>query len=224
MYYINTYMSIQEKVRNIVFYFVKNEYKLYLDEHDLKFIPEDELNDVVDGFYIQKEKVLKEFIRTNLRKMMKEQYPGALVENIIFDLFQDDKLAKNRIIIEIKQFQTNSDTSLLQSNMYNVEVTPDDKYGMGINLTIDDHRIIVEGFKKHPSNDRDLPAEKTGLIHIGDELIEIDGQDMKSIKVDKIISILKGMNSTKGVVNIKFYSLANNELFSSSYNEVRKRK
>jgi len=217
-------MSIQEKVRNIVFYFVKNEYKNYLDKHELKFIPETDLDSVVDSFYIQKEKTLKEFIRTNLRKMMKQQYPGALVENIIFDIFQDEKLAKNRIILEIKQFQSNADTSLLQSNMYNVEVTPNDKYGMGINLSVDDRRIIVESFKKHPRDDTPLPAEETGLIHEGDELIEIDGQDMKSIKIDKIINILKGMNSKKGTVNIKFYSTANNELFSSSYNEVRQRK
>ena len=217
-------MSIQEKVRNIVFYFVKNEYKNYLDKHELKFIPETDLDSVVDSFYIQKEKTLKEFIRTNLRKMMKQQYPGALVENIIFDIFQDEKLAKNRIILEIKQFQSNADTSLLQSNMYNVEVTPNDKYGMGINLSVDDTRIIVESFKKHPRDDTPLPAEETGLIHEGDELIEIDGQDMKSIKIDKIINILKGMNSKKGTVNIKFYSTANNELFSSSYNEVRQRK
>ena len=217
-------MSIQEKVRNIVFYFVKNEYKNHLDQHDLKFIPEEDLDKVVDSFYIQKEKTLKEFIRTNLRKMMKEQYPGALVENIIFDIFQDDKLAKNRIILEIRQFQSNADTSLLQSNMYNVEVVPNEKYGMGINLSVDDMRIIVESFKKHPKDDTPLPAEETGLIHAGDELIEIDGQDMKSIKVDKIINILKGMNSKKGAVNIKFYSTATNELFSSSYNELRQRR
>ena len=217
-------MSIQEKVRNIVFYFVKNEYKNYLEQHELKFIPEEDLDKVVDIFYIQKEKTLKEFIRTNLKKMMKGQYPGALVENIIFDIFQDDKLAKNRIILEIQQFQTNADTSLLQSNMYNVEVIPDEKYGMGINLSVDNKRIIVESFKKHPREDTPLPAEETGLIHEGDELIEIDGQDMKSIKVDKIINILKGMNSKKGVVNIKFYSTKTNELFSSSYNEVRQRR
>ena len=217
-------MSIQEKVRNIVFYFVKNEYKNYLEQHELKFIPEEDLDKVVDIFYIQKEKTLKEFIRTNLKKMMKGQYPGALVENIIFDIFQDDKLAKNRIILEIQQFQTNADTSLLQSNMYNVEVIPDEKYGMGINLSVDNKRIIVESFKKHPREDTPLPAEETGLIHEGDELIEIDGQDMKSIKVDKIINILKGMNSKKGVLNIKFYSTTTNELFSSSYNEVRQRR
>ena len=53
-------MSIQEKVRNIVFYFVKNEYKNYLEQHELKFIPEEDLDKVVDIFYIQKEKTLKE--------------------------------------------------------------------------------------------------------------------------------------------------------------------
>lgn len=216
-------MSIQEKVRNIVFYFIKNEYKNYLDKNNLKFIPETDLDNVVDSFYIQKEKTLKEFIRTNLKKMMKHEYPGALVENIIFDIFQDEKFAKNRIILEIKQFQSNADTSLLQSNMYNVEVVPHKTYGIGINLSIDNTRIIVESFKKHPSDDTLLPAEKTGLIHEGDELIEIDGQDMKSIRIEKIITILKGMNLKKDPVNIKFYSIANNEMFSNSYNEVRQR-
>ena len=213
-------MSIQEKVRNIVFYFVKNEYKNYLDKYDLKFIPEDDLDSVVDSFYIQKEKTLKEFIRTNLKKMMKEKYPGALVENIIFDIFQDDKLAKNRIILEIKQFQTNTDSSILESNMFNVEVKPDNKYGMGINLSVDNNKIIVEGFKKHPRDDTMLPAEKTGLIHSGDELIEIDNINMKCLKLDKILSILRGMNSKKDLENIKFYSNTNSEIFSSSYNEL----
>ena len=218
------YMSIQEKVRNIVFYFLKNEYKDYLTKNELKFIPEDDIDNVVDYIYIKKEKILKEFIRTNLKKMMKNKYPGALVENIIFDIFQDKKLAKNRIILEIKQFQDNSDSSLLQNNMFNVEVLPDEKHGMGINLNIDNNKILVESFKKHPKDDNMLPAEKTGLIHEGDELIEIDNQNMKCLKIEKIINILKGMNSKKGTVTIKFYSNTNNNLFSSSYNEITCRK
>jgi C-terminal processing protease CtpA/Prc len=104
--------------------------------------------------------------------------------------------------------------------MFNVEVKPHDKYGMGINLSVDNNKIIVEGFKKHPQNDSMLPAEKTGLIHNGDELLEIDNINMKCLKLDKIISILKGMNSNKDLVNIKFYSNTNSEIFSSSYKEL----
>lgn len=213
-------MSIQEKVRNIVFYFIKREYKNYLDINDLKYIPEDEIDEVVDNFYIKKEQLLKEFIRTNLKKMMKNNYPGALIENIIYDIFEDEKLAKNRIILEIKQYQLNSDTSLLKNNTYNVEVIPDNKHGLGINLSIDMNKILVDGFKRNPTNNDMLPAEKTGLINTGDELLEIDNQNLKCLKIEKIISILKEMNKTNKPVNIKFYSIINNELFQSSYKEV----
>ena len=73
-------MSLQQKVRNIVFYFIKKEYKEYLNKNSLKYIEKDNISDVVDEFYIKKEKVLKKFIRTNLKRMMKDNYPGALMK------------------------------------------------------------------------------------------------------------------------------------------------
>ena len=38
--------------------------------------------------------------------------------NIIFDIFQDDKLAKNRIILEIKQFQMNTDSLVTETRCF----------------------------------------------------------------------------------------------------------
>lgn len=212
-------MSIQENVRNIVYYFIKKEYKKYLEENQLKYIENNKLEGVVENFYVKKEKILKSFIRENLKKMMKDDYPGALVENIIYDIFEDEKLAKNRIILEIREFQKSNKSSMLSSNIYNVNIVPDKEYGLGINLSIENDRIIVEGFKKHSNRDKVLPAEGSKLINIGDELIEIDNKNLRNMTTEKIVKILKNINN-KNKVNIKFNSKKNSELFDKNYNEV----
>ena len=210
-------MSLQEKVKNIVFYFIKKEYKLYLDKHQVKYIEECDLEDVVDNFYIKKEKVLKEFIRTNLKKMMKDDYPGALAENIIYDIFEDDNLAKTRIILEIKQFQKSKSNTFLSTNLYEVKIKPDEKHGLGINLSINNEKIIVDGFKKNPDDNSGLPAELSGLINVGDELVEIDNNNLTIMKINRVVEVLKGMNNKNGEVDIKFNSVSNNKFFESNY-------
>lgn len=210
-------MSLQEKVKNIVFYFIKKEYKLYLDKHQVKYIEECDLENVVDNFYIKKEKVLKEFIRTNLKKMMKDKYPGALVENIIYDIFEDEHLAKNRIVLEIKQFQKSKSNTFLSTNLYEVKIKPDEKHGLGINLSINNEKIIVDGFKKNPDNNSELPAELSGLINVGDELVEIDNNNLTIMKINRVVEVLKGMNNKNGEVDIKFNSVSNNKFFESNY-------
>ena len=37
--------------------------------------------------------------------MYQENYNSAVVENIIYEIFDDEELAKNRVILEIKSFQ-----------------------------------------------------------------------------------------------------------------------
>jgi C-terminal processing protease CtpA/Prc len=213
-------MSLQEKVRNIVFYFIKKEYKSYLDTNSLKYIEHDNIGDVVDNFYIKKEKILKEFIRKNLRRMMNNDYPGALVENIIYDIFEDEHFAKNRIVLEIEQFQKSNSNTILSNNTYEVNVAPHYEYGLGINLSINKNKIIVDGFKKNPDNNDKLPAEESGLINVGDELVEIDGNNLQILKINKVIQILQGMNKKKDEVNIRFNSVKNNKLFDDNYKKV----
>lgn len=213
-------MSLQQKVRNIVFYFIKQEYKEYLNKNSLKYIEKDNISDVVDEFYIKKEKVLKKFIRTNLKRMMKENYPGALVENIIYDIFEDENLAKNRIVLEIEQFQNSKKNTILSNNIYEVNIEPDHNHGLGINLTINNNKIMVDSFKKNPENNKTLPAEDSGLINIGDELVEIDGNNLQILKITKVVEILKGMNKKKDEVNIRFNSFKNNKLFDDNYKVV----
>ena len=62
-----------------------------------------------------------------------------------------------------------------------------------------------------------LPAEDSGLIYIGDELVEIDGNNLQILKITKVVEILKGMNKKKDEVNIRFNSFKNNKLFDDNY-------
>ena len=49
---------------------------------------------------------MKEFLKTSLKKIMKEEYIGDLfVTNVCNDIFQDDALCVNRIIQEIQLYQ-----------------------------------------------------------------------------------------------------------------------
>ena len=79
---------------------------------------------------------------------------------------------------------------------------------------------MVDGFKKNPGNDESLPAEESGLINIGDELVEIDGNNLQILKINKVVEILKGMNKKKDEVNIRFNSVKNNKLFDDNYKVV----
>tara|TARA_Y100000589_G_scaffold1556_1_gene1407 strand:+ start:3829 stop:4179 length:351 start_codon:yes stop_codon:yes gene_type:complete len=99
-------MSLQENIRNIIFYYVKGTYKKYLKDNNLSLIEKEEIKNVVNNLYSDRRKDLENFIKINLKHMMKENYPGDLVVNpVIWDIFDDEDLAKNRVVMEIEMYQ-----------------------------------------------------------------------------------------------------------------------
>ena len=87
-------------------------------------------------------------------------------------------------------------------------------------MSIDNEKIIVEGFKKNPDTNAPLPAESSKLINIGDELLEIDNNNLQTMKVSKIVEVLKSMNNKRTDVNIRFNSKINNKLLEENYKTV----
>lgn len=203
-------MSLQEKIKNIVFYYIKNHYKNYLNTHNLKYIPEDEIKNVIDEFYKTESKSLKQFIRTTLEKMMEDNYPGALVENIIYEIFEDEEFAKNRVVMEIKIYQENNKEELeneILNNSYEVYLTPNSKHGLGLVINIDDDGILVKDFKK--IDNIILPAQKCTMISIGDRLIKINEHDLNQMTIKDSINLLKNYNSKSEEVTLKFLNKIN---------------
>lgn len=93
-------------VRDLIIFYVKENYKQYLQEKSLQSIPEEEISDVVDVLYGERKSHLKGFLKKSLKEIMKEDYMGDLaVQAMCNEIFEDDTFCKQRLTLEIKLFQ-----------------------------------------------------------------------------------------------------------------------
>ena len=100
-------MSSNNKIiQDLIFFYVKENYKKHLEENNINYIPDEEISNVVDVIYVERKKHLNKFLRESLKKIQKEEYIGDLiVNNICYDIFNDDNVCKHRLYTEIKLFQ-----------------------------------------------------------------------------------------------------------------------
>tara|TARA_B100000700_G_C14709585_1_gene698468 strand:- start:211 stop:555 length:345 start_codon:yes stop_codon:yes gene_type:complete len=100
--------TLQQNIKDLIFFYVKINYEDYLEINKLKTIPDSQINEVVSKLYFQRKEHIKQFILDSLKQMLKEEYPGdQTVKNILLNIFQDDDFCQNRLIIEIKMHQQN---------------------------------------------------------------------------------------------------------------------
>jgi len=99
-------MTLQKHIKDLIFFYVKTNYNKYLTDHNINYIPDENINAVIYSLYDEKKEHLKEFIKISLKKLLKDEYPGDLIVlNILVDIFNDDELCKNRLTAEIKLHQ-----------------------------------------------------------------------------------------------------------------------
>ena len=101
--------SLQSQIRDLIFFYVKQNYNEYLKDKKIKFIPDENLENVIDNLYTQRKNHIQTFIKQSLPKLYEKkpnEYPGDLIiMNILTDIFSDDNLCKKRIFNEIKIYQ-----------------------------------------------------------------------------------------------------------------------
>tara|TARA_B110000285_G_C14814193_1_gene463404 strand:+ start:143 stop:457 length:315 start_codon:yes stop_codon:yes gene_type:complete len=98
----------EKLVQDLILFYVKENYNIYLKENNLTVIPEEKIDGVINGLYSDRKEHLKIFIKTSLKKIMKGDYVGdLLINNMLIDIFRDDKLCINRIKLEITEYQKN---------------------------------------------------------------------------------------------------------------------
>lgn len=80
---------------------------------------------------------------------------------------------------------------------YNVNIFPDPDHGLGLRLEsqMDGLPAVAGSFKKNPLNKESLPAEKTGMISLGDELVAANGVNLEDKSFDVIISTVRDVGS-----------------------------
>jgi len=102
--------NIQKTIKDLIYFYIKENYKKYLQENSLIIIPNEKLASVIDSLYTDKKEHLKEFIKSSLKVMMKTDYPGdQTITNVTLNIFSDDELCKNRLLLEIKVYQKSLD-------------------------------------------------------------------------------------------------------------------
>lgn len=98
--------TLQQNIKDLIFFYVKTNYEDYLEKNKIKTIPEAQINEVVSKLYFERKEHIKQFILDSLRQMLKEEYPGdQTIKNILLNIFQDDDFCQNRLILEIKMHQ-----------------------------------------------------------------------------------------------------------------------
>ena len=99
-------MSLQKNIKDLIYFYVKTNYNNYLKEKNIEFIQDDKINTVISELFESRKDHIKEFIKGSLKKLLKDEYPGdQTIQNILLNIFQDEELCKNRLIVEIKLHQ-----------------------------------------------------------------------------------------------------------------------
>ena len=96
----------EKLIQDLIMFYVKENYNKHLSDNNISFIKEGDLEGVINSLYSDRKEHLKTFIKESLKKIMKDKYIGdLLVNNMLIDIFRDDDLCKNRIKLEIMEYQ-----------------------------------------------------------------------------------------------------------------------
>jgi hypothetical protein len=101
----DTGKTLPNLVREVIFFYVKHYYDKYLTTNNITSMNETHINEFIQQYYTSKEKELRDYVRTNLKKNLGPNYNSISVENILLEMSSDPDMAKERIKLEIQDYQ-----------------------------------------------------------------------------------------------------------------------
>jgi len=101
----DTGKTLPNLVREVVFFYVKHYYDKYLTKNNIAKMDTVHIQAFIQQYYTEKEKELREYVRTNLKKNLGPSYNSMAVENILMEMSGDPEMAKSRIQLEIEEYQ-----------------------------------------------------------------------------------------------------------------------
>ena len=109
--------TLEKRIRDLIHYFVKENYNHYLKTHDIRTIEVIDIPNVVDELYSLKKDHIKVFVKQSLQVMLQDEMPqDFIINNLLSDIFRDDELCKNRLTVEIKMHQQQITTGTIDYN------------------------------------------------------------------------------------------------------------
>ena len=92
-------------VRDITYFFIKHYYDKELITTGQRTLQEDQLQAMIDRLYVEKAGELKKYIRDTLKENLGVGYSSLAVENILLEMFNDPEYSKQRVLLEIVEYQ-----------------------------------------------------------------------------------------------------------------------
>ena len=109
--------SLEKRIRDIIHFYVNENYKNYLKVNNLETIQEDDIPNVVNELYSQKKEHIQVFVKDSLKIMLKDEMPEEyIINNLLSEIFRDDELCKNRLTMEIKIHQQKAINGIIDYN------------------------------------------------------------------------------------------------------------
>jgi len=98
--------NINNLVKELIIFYITENYNAYLTEKNIKEIPDDDINDVISTMFTSKKEHLREFLKKTMKDILKDEYIGDLsVNSICNEIYRDEGYCKNRLVLEIKKKQ-----------------------------------------------------------------------------------------------------------------------
>ena len=92
-------------------------------------------------------------------------------------------------------------------NIHEVRLLPDPSFGIGMQL-VRPHpglQTFVRNFKLHPLTGRKLPAQKSGKIVVGEELILVNNVNVSSLdSLNDLVPMIKKYSDEKKILCLTF--------------------
>ena len=106
---MNNNNSLQSQIRDLILFYVKQNYNQYLKDNNITKIPDNQINNVIIELYTTRKDHIQEFIKKSIPKLYKDkpnECPNNLIIiNLLSEIFSDDNLCISRIYNEIKIYQ-----------------------------------------------------------------------------------------------------------------------
>ena len=173
-------MIIANRIKEIIIEFIKNEYFSYMKNNNLLLIESDILKDKITEIYNNNTKILIKKIKDDLKNEMGSEYPAFVVDNTLYDIFDDSTLNINRIMIEIENYQE-SIIKEIELNVYNKN--------LGIKISIDNFVNIVSA--ENPNKEDNLQDDIYNTINNYKYIYSINNQILSKLDTESKITCIK---------------------------------
>ena len=74
-------MSLQNNIRDLIFFYIKTNYNEYLEDKNIKYIPDNEIDKVINTLYDDRKDHIQVFIKTSLKQIYETN--NEKIDNII---------------------------------------------------------------------------------------------------------------------------------------------